>query len=110
SGYVAYAVVVVVAQFALPFALLISRRMREGAAQLAAICVGLAIAHYVDLHFLLTVAARPRGPSLTALDVAAVVALAGSTALVALRRFRRRSALPLRDPFYAESLTYRGVP
>ncbi len=110
GGYLGYVLALVIGHFVVPFVLLLFRSVKERVRPLAGVCGLLVLAHYADVHLMLTPAARPDGPELTALDVAAFVAVGSAAALVALIRFRRLPPVPSRDPYLEEALVYRGVP
>jgi hypothetical protein len=70
----------------------------------------LVVAHYLDLHWVISPALHPRGPTLTWLDVLCLVSLLSATTLAALVRFERSASVPTNDPLFDESLSYGGVP
>ncbi len=100
----ALGLVLLVGQFALPFALLLPRRTRERPRVLARIAAGLLLAHYVDAYWLVMPALTPAGVAPHWLDLTALVGLAGLTAAFGAWRLRRMAEeLPPRE---AEALAF----
>jgi len=95
----------VVLGFALPFPLLVPRRLKRRAGYLGAIAVMLLVAHYVDMWWLVVprVSTTPI-PSWT--DVAALFAIGGLVTAICTWRMRGVPLLPVGDPYLATGLAY----
>ncbi len=100
----ALGLVLLIAQFALPFGLLLPRRNRQRPAVLARIAAGLLIAHYIDAYWLVMPALSPGGVAPHWLDLTCLVGLGGLTSAFGAWRLRRRAEeLPPRE---AEALAF----
>jgi len=97
-----------VGQFVIPFAILLSRDLKRRPAVLAAIGGWLLFAHYVDIYWMVMPNHTPHGVVVHWLDLCALLAIGGSLGLFVAFRFRNRSTVPLHDPYYFQSLQYRG--
>ena len=95
----------VVLGFALPFPLLVPRRLKRRAPYLGSIAVMLLVAHYIDMWWLVIprVSSAPI-PSWT--DAAALCAIAGLTTAACTWRMRGVPLLPVGDPYLADGLAY----
>ncbi len=96
--------VLLVGQFALPFALLLPRRNRERPVVLARIAAGLLIMHWVDAYWLVMPALTPGGVAPHWLDLTCPVAVAGVCAAFGSWRLRRLA--PELPPQGAEALAF----
>lgn len=96
---------ILVLGFALPFPLLVPRRLKRRAGYVGAIGVMLLVAHYLDMWWLVVprIRATPL-PSWT--DAAAILAIGGITCAVCAWRMRGVPLVPLGDPYLAEGLQY----
>ncbi|HVY63018.1 MAG TPA: hypothetical protein VHF22_15275, partial [Planctomycetota bacterium] len=93
------------AQFAVPFAALLSRGLKRRPAPLAAVAAWVLLAHYVDVYWIVMPHALrgrswPSWPTLVSL--AAVVGVAGLAGLL----FARVRSLPIQDPRALAGLEY----
>jgi hypothetical protein len=98
--------IVAIGQFAIPFVLLLSRALKRDPAILAAIGAWLVLMHVLDVYWLVVPAFEPAGLHAHWLDVAALLMVGGLTTACAAWRARGHMALPLRDPYLAESVGY----
>jgi hypothetical protein len=98
----------VVLAFALPFPLLVPRRLKRRAGYVGGIAVMLLVAHYIDMWWLVIprVSSVPI-PSWT--DAAALCAVAGLTTAVCAWRMRGVPTLPVGDPYLADGLAYETI-
>jgi len=95
----------VVLAFALPFPLLVPRRLKRRPAYLGALAVMLLVAHYIDLWWLVLPSAIARPiPSWT--DLAALCAVGGLTVAACAYRANAVPLLPVGDPYLADGLAY----
>jgi len=93
--------------FALPFVLLLSRRLKRSGTALAAIGVWLLVMHYVDVFWVVVPALRGATP-VHWLDVPVLAAVLSTSALFVAWRASGTAALPTRDPRLARALEYRS--
>lgn len=100
------ALCVVVGQFAIPFVLLLPRSLKRRPAALAAIGALILLMHILDVFWLVAPAFHPIGISVSWLDVAALLMVGGLTTAAAAWRGRDHVALPVNDPYLAESVQY----
>ena len=98
----------VILQFALPFPLLVPRRLKFHARFVAGVSIVLLVAHYVDMWWLVLPVQAPPIPSWT--DAAALAAIAGLPAAWCIFRARGVPLLATGDPHLAEGLAYRSPP
>ena len=99
---------VVILQFALPFPLLVPRRLKFRPRFVAGIGVMLLVAHYLDMWWLVLPVHGAPIPSWT--DAAALCAVAGLTTAACAWRARGVPLLPSGDPHLAEGLAYTSPP
>ncbi|HEV3022224.1 MAG TPA: hypothetical protein VGX76_07140, partial [Pirellulales bacterium] len=95
--------------FAVPFLLLLSRRMKRQATNLGRIAVLLLVMRYVDLYWLIVPGFQsgesgPRGLTVHWLDVAAWAAIGGAWLAMFAWRLSARARLPIYDPDLKEAV------
>jgi len=98
GGWQYVAVAVVLLQFVLPFAILLSRGLKRNARRLAAVALVVLAARLLDLFWLLTPAFSPGRIAIHWMDVAAVCGVGGLWLSFFLWRLRDQPLLPLNDP------------
>ena len=94
-------------QFAVPFALLLSRDRKRRPVYLAAVSVLVLLAHRLDFEWLVLPVHDRAGYAPHPADLAALAAQGGLLVLGALFAFRGRAPLAVADPDLARSLEYR---
>ena len=100
-------VVLIVAQFVAPFFALLSYRLKHRPRQLAFVATWILVAHYLDVHWLVMPAVRPRAPYHW-LDLAAMLAVGGACTAFSLTRLRGRAIVPVHDPALVRALRYQS--
>jgi hypothetical protein len=96
----------VVFHFALPFIILLSKRIKFSKFGLSFMAVWLLIAHAVDHYWIVLPQLTPDGPKPSLSDLGAFVGI-GSIVLAAfLLRLRGKKLVPVGDPFLPTSLEY----
>jgi hypothetical protein len=90
--------------FAIPFVLLLSRRVKRHAALILKVCVGILVVRLVDLYWLIGPELHRTGVSVSVLDVLLPVSLFTFWLGFFVYQLRRRPLLPLHDPQFEESL------
>jgi hypothetical protein len=98
GGWQYIAVGLVLFQFALPFAILLSRSLKRNARRLAVVALLVLGARLIDLFWLLKPAFSPGQFSVHWMDVAAVLGVGGVWLSFFLWRLRGQPLLPLHDP------------
>lgn len=97
-------VLLIVFQFALPFALLLSRELKRRTGQLIVVAALVLAMRFVDLFWLVAPQFHPQGIRFHWLDLAAVVAIGGVWLAYFTWQLRGRPLVPLRDPRLQEAL------
>jgi len=100
-------VVLVVLQFVAPFFALLSYRLKHRPRQLAFVAAWVLAAHYLDVHWLVMPAVRPRAP-FHWLDLAALLAVGGACTAFSATRLRGRAIVPINDPELPRALRYES--
>jgi hypothetical protein len=103
----AFAVVLASLHFILPFFILLSRELKRRPPLLAWMGAWLLFSHLLDMHWLVLPAFRAQFHPHW-LDLAALLAVVGSSTLVVLLRSRREPEMPLHDPGLATGLEYEA--
>ncbi len=93
-------------QFAFPFVLLVSRAIKRRPAALAAIGAWLVFMHVLDVYWLVLPAFHPAGFTVSWIDLAALLMVAGLATSHAAYRVRGGVALPVNDPYLAQAVSY----
>jgi len=99
--------------FLIPFSILLSRLVKRRRALLAAMCIWMLGAHWLDLYFLVMpeLAAR-QSPGRLVLDpllATSFIAVGGLWLAAAIWLAGRQALVPLRDPQLADSLKFENV-
>jgi hypothetical protein len=108
GGWRVMTAVLVVGQFVVPFCLLLNYRLKRRGRALATIAAFILAAHYVDVHWLVAPTARADRFPLHWLDLAALLAVGGSSVAVALFGLRGHHVVPIHDPKLPEALRYQS--
>lgn len=94
----------VVAHFALPFVLLLSRSLKRRGRTLAAVALLVLVMRWVDLHWQVAPVFAPGSITFHWLDPAAVLAVGGLWVALFARELGRRPLLPVNAPYLEEAL------
>jgi hypothetical protein len=92
--------------FVVPFFLLLSRPLKRDPRRLARLALWLLLVHWVDLYWVIMPSFGEAGPSPVIWDLAAFVGVGGLSVAFMLWRMHGVAAVPLRDPYLADSLRY----
>lgn len=103
-GFIAIALIVV--QFAAPFLLLLSRELKRNARMLRNVAIVVLAMRYFDLLWLIKPGAE--GLHLHWMDFALPAGLFGLWLFVFVGQLRKRPALPVYDPYFAEAMAVHG--
>jgi hypothetical protein len=98
GGWQWIAIALVVFHFALPFVLLLSRRLKRRAASIAYVALFVVAMRFVAVFWLVTPAWEPSRLTVHLLDLAAVLAVGGIWIWLFIRQLEGYPLLPLRDP------------
>jgi hypothetical protein len=98
GGWQWVAIAIVLFHFALPFVLLLSRRLKRRARSIAYVALFLVVMRFVDVFWLVTPAWDPSRFTVHLLDLATVLAMGGVWIWVFVRQLEGHPLLPLRDP------------
>ncbi len=98
GGWQWLAIAIILFHFALPFVLLLSRRLKQRPASIAFVALLMLLMRFVDVFWLVTPAWDPRHFTVHLLDLAAVVAVGGIWIWLFVRQLEGYPLLPLRDP------------
>jgi hypothetical protein len=109
GGWRAMSAVLVVTQFVVPFFVLLSYDIKRRRGPLTVIALWILAAHYLDAHWLVMPAARPAGPPLGFVDLAALLAVAGVTVIYGVLRLRGVPMVPTHDPALPAALRYESL-
>ncbi len=109
GGWLVESVVLVVAQFVLPFLLLLSYDLKRRRGPLAAIAAWVLAAHYIDLHWTVMPPARPTGSPVSLVDLGALLAVGGATVIYGVYRLRGVRMVPVNDPFLPDARRYESL-
>jgi hypothetical protein len=100
GGWLGVVFLLILFQFALPFAFLLSRGAKRRAAALSALALGILVMRFVDLFWLVVPAFHPSAFAVHWMDLLAPVGIGGVWLWVFLGHLRGKALLPLHDPRY----------
>jgi hypothetical protein len=103
-GFVA--ILLIVVQFAAPFLLLLSRELKRNARALSAVAIVVLGMRFFDLLWLIKPGAD--GVHLHWMDLVLPAGLFGVWLFVYVGELRKRAALPVHDPYFAEAMAVHG--
>ena len=109
ASWKSVAVLLMVGHFGVPFLYLIGRSVKRHAATLALGGAWLLTMHFVDLYWQVMPTLHTEGVSVTALDLAAFLAVGGCFVAAMGWLMRRQALVPLRDPRLPESLAFENA-
>lgn len=102
----AVAIVLVGGHFLVPFAALLSRRLKRTPSGLAAVGLWLVIMHAVDIYWLVMPALHASDVRPHWLDLAALIGIGGITASCALFLLRSAPSAAMNDPHFARAMRF----
>jgi len=106
GAWAAVAVALIALHFALPFVLLLSRRVKRDPRLIAAVAVAILVMRLVDLLWLLVPGFHRPGFALRWLDVVAPIGFGGIWLWAFLGQLRDRPLVPQNDPAMEEALAH----
>ena len=96
----------VVFHFAIPFVILLSKRLKFSRARLGFMAVWLLIAHAVDVYWIVLPQLTGQGPRPSLSDLFALCGIGGLAIAFLIFRLRGRMVVPVGDPFLQNALEY----
>jgi hypothetical protein len=108
SSWRAVSIALVIGQFAVPFVLLLSYRIKRGRRRLGVLCAWILAFHYLDMYWLVMPAHTAAGARPSWTDAAALLAIGSTAVLFASLAARGRPLLPVGDPLLAKALKYEA--
>jgi hypothetical protein len=109
GGFLALSVVVALAQFVIPFFVLLSYDLKRRREPLAAVAAWILAAHYLDAHWLVIPSGDPRGAAYHWIDLGALLAVGGAAVAYGVLRLRGERLVPVHDPRLPEAIRYESV-
>jgi hypothetical protein len=106
AGWSSLGVVLIVGHFVVPFALLLSRKIKMRPGQLALVALWILVMHYVDLYWVVMPQVRPDQVLLDWSNLTALAGVGGLALAFGIYSLRGRRALPVGDPYLEDSLHY----
>jgi hypothetical protein len=97
----------IVGHFFVPFGALLSRSLKRDARKLAAVAVWILLVHYLDIYWLVMPTVSPDSVGFHWTHVTAFLGIGLLAAAFGVSRLRGQFALPVKDPYLADSLRYR---
>jgi len=104
TGWRAIGIVLVLFHFAVPFLVLLSRRVKRQASTLARVAGAILVARVVDLFWLVAPEFHPEGVSVSWLDVLLPLSLSAIWLGCFIWQLRGRAIFPVYDPEFDETL------
>jgi hypothetical protein len=95
--------------FIIPFFILLSRSIKRRPASLAVVGAWIVCAHLLDVYWLVLPALYPDGARPSWLDLAALLAVCGTAAVVGIVRYAAAPPLPTRAPELRDGLRYEAA-
>jgi len=106
GGWQYVSILILVAHFVLPFALLLSRDLKRHPNLLAKVAILILVMRMVDLVWVVEPMFPRQGFPIHWMDVALPVGLTGVWMFLFARNLRSRTLLPLNDPFFKEAFAH----
>jgi hypothetical protein len=106
GGWKALGFVLLVFHFVVPFLLLLSRPLKRDPRRLGAVSVYVLVMHWIDVYWVVMPALHHEGPRPHPADLTAMLGVGAAAVAFVLWRLRGRAAIPVGDPYLADSLRY----
>jgi hypothetical protein len=113
TGWRAVGLILIVAHFAAPFAVLLSRRVKREPQLLVRVAAGILVVRLIDLFWLIAPEFHQHGISVSWMDVVLPLTLGSIWLACFIWQLRGRAILPVHDPEFDEALgriIERGAP
>ena len=99
--------ILILGHFLIPFGALLSRSLKRNRAKLAVVAVWILVIHFVDVYWLVLPTLSPETIGFHWTTITAFLGVGLLSISFTVWRLRGRFAIPVKDPFLAESLGYR---
>jgi hypothetical protein len=109
GSWSAIAALLVFGHFAIPFFLLLNRRLKRRTAYIAAVGVWVFVMHFVDIYWLIMPVQSGGGVHPHWLDLAAILFVGGLSGAWIVSRYFTAAPIPLHDPELVEGLEYEAT-
>jgi hypothetical protein len=106
-GWVPVGVLLIVGHFFLPFGALLSRSLKRNSRLLGLVAMWILIIHFVDIYWLIMPTFSEEGVAFNWVLLTSTVGIGLLSVAVAILRLRGQYAVPVKDPYLADSLRYR---
>lgn len=106
-GWAPVGILLIFGHFFLPFGALLSRSLKRDVRKLALVAAWILFIHWVDIFWLVMPSLTPDGFSLRIWDFTAFAGVGLIAVAFGVSRLRGRYAVPIKDPYLADSLRYR---
>jgi hypothetical protein len=106
-GWRGIGIFMIFGHFFLPFGALLSRSLKRDPMKLGAVALWLLLIHFVDIYWLVMPTFYPEGVSFHWTTITAAVGIGLLTIAFGIARLRGTYALPVKDPYLADSLRYK---
>lgn len=108
GDWAALSIFMIVGNFALPFGALLSRSLKRNRSRLALVAFWILLVHAVDIFWLIMPTLSPSGIPFHWTLIPAFVGVGGLAIAFGIWRVRGHFTVPVRDPYLADSLAYKG--
>jgi hypothetical protein len=106
-GWRAVGFVMIFCNFFVPFGALLSRSLKRDSGKLVAVAAWILLVHFVDIYWLVMPTFSPEGAAFHWTTVTGVVGIGLLSVAFGVSRLRGQYAVPIKDPYLADSLRYK---
>ena len=107
TGWAPLGILLIIGNFFVPFGALLSRSLKRDPRKLAAVAFWILLVHLVDIYWLVMPTFSPDGVSFHWTTVTSVVGMGLLSVAFGVSRLRGQYAVPIKDPYLADSLRFR---
>ncbi len=101
-------VIVLLGQFVLPFALLLSRDLKQNVQRVKWVALFILVMHLVDIAWTIGPVFRTEGSTISWVDFAVTLGMGGLWLAYFWTNLASRALVPARDPYYKEAMAHGG--
>jgi hypothetical protein len=106
-GWAWIGAVMIVGNFFIPFGALLSRSLKRDPRKLMAVALWILLVHYIDIYWLIMPTLNPTEIVFHWTDVTAFLGIGLLAIAFGVTRLRGQYAVPIKDPYLADSLGYK---
>jgi hypothetical protein len=106
-GWSPLGILLIVGNFFMPFSALLSRSLKRDSRKLIYVALWILLVHAVDIYWLVMPTFYPEGASFHWTQLTSIVGIGLLTVSFGIARQRGQFAVPVRDPYLADSLRYK---